>query len=232
MATSKVSKEKIALAAEMAFDGVPQAIIAKKLGFTHQARISQMQKTEIWQQTVSRLETLKQKAQIEAEKRQQLLYASDSDRSFEQSRRMVQVCATTYSKLMQVINAGLDEAQSNSNKIAALEQIKHIPNLIKAALALQQETCDYQYDEIEALKVLANAGWLPRSMLKLANEQSSNMRSSLREALTGILPEYDEGQARGLTPETAAALRSYLFDIKPADISEISENLEPGSSSN
>jgi hypothetical protein len=138
---------------------------------------------------------------------------------------MVQVCATTYSKLMLAINAGLDEAQSNPDKVAALEQIKHIPNLIKAALALQQETCDHQYDEIEALKVLANAGWLPRSILKLANEQSSNMRSRIREALAGVVPDSPQ-EKRGITPETAASIRRLLLGIESTDIAEISEEVD------
>ena len=68
-----------------------------------------MQKTENWQQTIARLENLKQKAQVEAERQQKLAYSSDFDRRFEQSRQMVGVCATSYSKLMLVINKALDE---------------------------------------------------------------------------------------------------------------------------
>lgn len=223
--TSKIaSAKKITLAAELFFDGVSQSEIARKIG-CDQPRVSRMQNTDTWKETIARLENIKQKAQAEAEKRQQLLYASDSDRWFDQSRRMVQVCAATYSKLMQVINAGLDEAQSNPDKVAALGQIKHIPNLIKAALALQQETCDRQYDEIEALKVLANAGWLPRSILKLANEQSSNMRSRLREALAGVVPDNPQ-EKRGITPETAASIRRLLLGIESADASEIPEEMD------
>lgn len=208
----------------MSFDGMSQVAIAEKLGFT-QSRISMMQKTETWQQTIARLENLKQKAQSEAERQQKLAYSSDFDRRFEQSRQMVSVCATTYSKLMLVINEALDEIKKNSTKV----DIKMLPNLIKVALLLQHEASGRHYDEIEALKVLADAGWLPRSVLKLANDENLKLKSNVREALAGILPDRGEEQGRGLTPETAAALRSYLFGIQSADISELSENLEPGS---
>lgn len=227
MATSKVSTEKIIRAAEMSFDGMSQVTIAEKLGFT-QSRISMMQKTETWQQTIARLENLKQKAQTEAERQQKLAYSSDFDRRFEQSRQMVGVCATTYSKLMLVINKALDEI----NKSPAKVDIKILPSLIKSALLLQQEASGRHYDEVEALKILADAGWLPRSVLKLVNDENIKLKQSLREAFAGIVPNYTEEQGRGLTPETAAALRSYLFAIEPADISEISEDVEPGSISN
>lgn len=221
------SAQRIAQAAEMYFDGMTQAVIAQKLDL-NQSRISQMQSTIVWQETIARLENLKQKAQAEAERQQKLAYSSDFDRRFEQSRQMVGVCATTYSKLMLVINKALDEI----NKSPAKVDIKILPSLIKSALLLQQEASGRHYDEVEALKILADAGWLPRSVLKLVNDENLKLKQSLREAFAGIIPNYTEEQGRGLTPETAAALRSYLFAIEPADISEISEDVEPGSISN
>ena len=218
------SAQRIAQAAEMYFDGMTQAVIAQKLDL-NQSRISQMQSTIVWQETIARLENLKQKAQAEAERQQKLAYSSDFDRRFEQSRQMVGVCATTYSKLMLVINKALDEINKSPAKI----DIKILPSLIKSALLLQQEASGRHYDEVEALKILADAGWLPRSVLKLVNDENLKLKQSLREAFAGIIPNYTEEQGRGLTPETAAALRSYLFAIEPADISEISEDVEPGS---
>ena len=218
------SAQRIAQAAEMYFDGMTQAVIAQKLDL-NQSRISQMQSTIVWQETIARLENLKQKAQAEAERQQKLAYSSDFDRRFEQSRQMVGVCATTYSKLMLVINKALD----GINKSPAKIDIKILPSLIKSALLLQQEASGRHYDEVEALKILADAGWLPRSVLKLVNDENLKLKQSLREAFAGIIPNYTEEQGRGLTPETAAALRSYLFAIEPADISEISEDVEPGS---
>lgn len=221
------SAQRIAQAAEMYFDGMTQAVIAQKLDL-NQSRISQMQSSVVWQETIARLENLKQKAQAEAERQQKLAYSSDFNRRFEQSRQMVGVCATTYSKLMLVINKALDEI----NKSPAKVDIKILPSLIKSALLLQQEASGRHYDEVEALKILADAGWLPRSVLKLVNDENLKLKQSLREAFAGIIPNYTEEQGRGLTPETAAALRSYLFAIEPADISEISEDVEPGSISN
>jgi transcriptional regulator with XRE-family HTH domain len=221
------SISKITAAAEMSFDGITQEVIAQRLGLTR-SRISQMTSTPTWQQTIARLENLRQKAQAEAEKRQQLLYSAESDRWFDQSRHMVQVCATTYSKLMLAINAGLDAAKNNPDKLEALDQLKNIPSLIKAALSLQQEAFGRHYDEIEALKILAEAGWLPRSVLKLANDETSKLKSNLREAFSGILPDYKEENGRGLTPETAAVIRQHLLGIQPADALEISADVEPG----
>ncbi len=211
----------------MYFDGLTQEAIAQRLGL-NRSRISQMQSTPTWQETIARLEALRQKAQAEAEKRQQLLYSAESDRWFDQSRHMVQVCATTYSKLMLAINAGLDAAKNNPDKLEALEQLKNIPSLIKAALSLQQEAFGRHYDEIEALKILAEAGWLPRSVLKLANDETSKLKSNLREAFSGVLPDYKEENGRGLTPETAAVIRSHLLGIQPADALALSAEMEPG----
>ena len=218
---------KITAAAEMYFDGLTQEAIAQRLGL-NRSRISQMQSTPTWQETIARLEILKQKAQSEAEKRQQLLYSAESDRWFDQSRHMVQVCATTYSKLMLAINAGLDAAKNNPDKLEALDQLKNIPNLVKAALSLQQEAFGRHYDEIEALKILAEAGWLPRSVLKLANDETSKLKSNLREAFSGVLPDYKEESGRGLSPETAAVIRSHLLGIQPADAFTLSTEMEPG----
>lgn len=220
------SIRKITAAAEMYFDGLTQEVIAQRLGL-NRSRISQMTSTPTWQETITRLENLRQKAQAEAEKRQQLLYSAESDRWFDQSRHMVQVCATTYSKLMLAINAGLDAAKNNPDKLEALDQLKNIPNLIKAALSLQQEAFGRHYDEVEALKILAEAGWLPRSVLKLANDETSKLKSNLREAFSGVLSDYKEESGRGLTPETAAAIRQHLLGIQPADALEISADVEP-----
>lgn len=224
MATSKLSTEKITRAAEMSFDGMSQVTIAEKLGFT-QSRISMMQKTETWQNTIARLEDLKKKAQVEAERQQKLTYSSDFDRRFEQSRQMIGVCATTYSKLMFVINAALDEIKKDPTKL----DIKMLPNLIKVTLLLQQEASGRHYDEIEALKVLADAGWLPRSVLKLANDENLKLKRSLREAFAGIIPDRPEEEGRGLTPETAAEIGWRILGIEPADIASLSTELGKGS---
>jgi predicted transcriptional regulator len=218
MAKASVSSvRKISLAAELTFDGLTQEAIAQKLGLTR-SRISQMKLTETWQETIARLESLKQKADAEAEKRQQLLYSSDADRRFDQGRQMIQISVVTYSKLMQVINAALDVALANPDKSAAIEQIRIAAPLIKAAVSLAQEVYGRNYDELEALKILADAGWLPRSVLKVANDETAKFKANLREAFMGIMPDRpDEQRGRGLTPETAALLRSHILGIQPPE---------------
>jgi len=201
----------------MTFDGLTQEAIAQKLGLTR-SRISQMQSSETWQQTIARLESLKQKADAEAEKRQQLLYSSDADRRFDQGRQMIQISVVTYTKLMQIINAALDMAIANPDKSEAIKQIRVAAPLIKAAVSLAQEVYGRNYDELEALKILADAGWLPRSILKLANDETSKLKTNLRQAFTGIFPDRpDEQRGRGLTPETAALLRSHILGIQPPE---------------
>lgn len=184
-----------------------------------------MQKTETWQQTIARLENLKQKAQAEAERQQKLIYSSDFDRRFEQSRQMVNVCTTTYSKLMLIINKALDEIDKSSSKVKALNEIKTLSSLLKSAMLLQQEAIGRHYDEIEALKVLADAGWLPRSVLKLANDENLKLKSNLREAFAGIIPDHPEEEGRGLTPETAAEIGWRILGIEPSDITTLSAEL-------
>lgn len=217
MAASVSSVRKIVAAAELTFDGLTQEAIAQRLGLTR-SRISQMKLTDTWQETIARLESLKQKAEAEAEKRQQLLYSSDADRRFEQGRQMVQVSIITYTKLMQIINAALDMAIANPDKSAAIKQVRTVAPLIKAAVSLAQEVYGRNYDELEALKILADAGWLPRSVLKLANDETAKLKSNIREAFMGIIPDRpDEQRGLGLTPETAALLRSHILGIQPPE---------------
>lgn len=218
MAKASVSSvPKISLAAELTFDGLTQEAIAQKLGLTR-SRISQMKLTETWQETIARLESLKQKAEAEAEKRQQLLYSSDADRRFDQGRQMIQISVITYTKLMGIINGALDVALANPDKSAVIEQVRLAAPLIKAAVSLAQEVYGRNYDELEALKILADAGWLPRSVLKLANDETAKLKSNIREAFMGIMPDRPEEQrGRGLSPETAAALRAHILGIQPPD---------------
>lgn len=221
MTKSSISSiNKITAAAEMYFDGLTQEAIGAKLGVSR-VRISQMQKSDTWQATIARLDNLKKKAEAEADRHQQLLYSSESDRRFEQARQMVQVSIATYSKLMSVINGALDEAIANPNKSEAIEQIRIAAPLIKAAIGLGQEVYGRNYDELEALKMLADAGWLPRSILKLANEETARLKSNLRQAFSGIFPDRPNDQGdRGITPETAAAVRAHLLGIQSPEPEE------------
>ncbi len=211
------SVNKITAAAEMAFDGMTQDAIGQKLGVSR-VRVSQMQHTATWQHMIARLDNLKKKAEAEADRRQQLLYSSDADQRFEQAWQMVQVSIVTYSKLMSVINGALDEAIANPDKSEAIEQIRIAAPLIKAAVSSGREVYGRNYDELEALKMLADAGWLPRSILKLANDETARLKSNLRQAFSSIFPDRpDEQQGPGISPETAAALRAHILGIQPPE---------------
>lgn len=82
--------------------------------------------------------------------------------------------------------------------------------------------------ELEAVNILVNAGWLPRSLSKLAKSEISNAKLVIRQAFAGIFPDNTESAITGLTPETAAVIRQHLLGIQPADAFEISAEVEPG----
>jgi hypothetical protein len=83
-------------------------------------------------------------------------------------------------------------------------------------------------DELEAFTAFVNAGWLPRSLLNLAENEINNIKLVIRQAFAGIFPDSTEAAITGLTPETAAALKQHLLGIQPADAFEISADVEPG----
>lgn len=130
--------EAIIKAAEMIFNGATQEDVADALGVS-QARVSQYAKSELYKETIEKLQIIKRRISSEYAQEQARLYADEFEAWAKQSRQISQVSAATYSKLMTTINAALDVALANPNKIRATEQLKHVPNLIKAALALQQQ---------------------------------------------------------------------------------------------
>jgi hypothetical protein len=86
-------------------------------------------------------------------------------------------------------------------------------------------------DELEAFTAFVNAGWLPRSLLNLAQSEINNIKLVIRQAVAGIFPDSTEAAITGLTPETAALIRQHLLGIQPADALEISADVEPGQES-
>jgi hypothetical protein len=55
-------------------------------------------------------------------------------------------------------------------------------------------------------------------VLKVANDETAKLKANLREAFMGIMPDRpDEQRGRGLSPETAAALRSHILGIQPPE---------------
>lgn len=85
------------------------------------------------------------------------------------------------------------------------------------------------YDEIEALKCLITAGWFPDWIGQCTVDEINNIKFRLREVFAGTLPEFSSNNSAGLTAKTAAAIRQHLLGIQPADISEVSAEMESGS---
>ena len=129
---------------------------------------------------------------------------------------MVQISVVTYTKLMSVINGALDVAIANPDKSAAIEQIRIAAPLIKAAVSLGQEVYGRHYDELEALKILVDSGWLPRSILKLANDETSKLKTNLRQAFTGIFPDRPEDSQRPGTHTRNRSSPSSSYPRHPA----------------
>lgn len=70
-------------------------------------------------------------------------------------------------------------------------------------------------DEIEALKTLVKAGWLPRWITQIAINEISEAKATIREVFAGILPDGDEKLAKpGLSDAAAAAIRARILGIE------------------
>ena len=130
--------EAIIKAAEMIFNGATQEEAAKALGVS-QGRISHYAQTDLYKETIEKLEIIKKRITAEYAQEQAKLYADEFEGWARQSRQMAQISAATYSKLMTLVNGALDVAVTNPDKIMATGQLRNVPNLIKAAIALQQQ---------------------------------------------------------------------------------------------
>lgn len=77
--------------------------------------------------------------------------------------------------------------------------------------------------EIEALKVLVNAGWFPSWVIQLSVDEISKCRKAIREAVVGLLPERG-GSTRslGLSNETAAAIRAKILGVDASGTAAVS----------
>jgi hypothetical protein len=77
-------------------------------------------------------------------------------------------------------------------------------------------------DIIEAVKTLAEAGILPKSIVQAVTDEVGNARKGIAGILTGVLPDTEFKQPRpGLSEETAAAIRAHLLGIQPADAAPV-----------
>jgi predicted transcriptional regulator len=138
------SEKVIPEVAEMIFNGASQSEVAEHLGVTPQ-RVSQIVRTELYRETLGRLEKIKNKCVVDYAQQQIDRYNDEFEEWFKLSKTMSGVNKSAYVKLMTAVNSALDaalaetEPKTNLEKIKIVESLKNIPNLIKAAIVLQQQ---------------------------------------------------------------------------------------------
>jgi predicted transcriptional regulator len=142
---SKTSSDKaIVEAAEMIFNGASQCEVADYLQVTQQ-RVSQIVRTELYRETLGKLEKIKNKCVVDYAQQQIDRYNDEFEEWFKLSKTMSGVNKSAYVKLMTAVNSALDaalaetEPKTNLEKIKIVETLKNVPNLIKAAIVLQQQ---------------------------------------------------------------------------------------------
>lgn len=142
---SKTSSDRtIVEAAEMIFNGASQCEVADRLGVT-QPRISQYVRTELYKETLNKLEKIKNRCVVDYAQQQIDRYNDEFEEWFKLSKTMSGVNKSAYIKLMTAVNSALDaalidaEPKTNCEKIKIIESLKNVPNLIKAAVILQQQ---------------------------------------------------------------------------------------------
>ena len=85
------------------------------------------------------------------------------------------------------------------------------------------------YDEIDALKVLAKAGWIPAKLLNYSREQLEQFRANLRSVFAETLPELDKLSTEpGLSQEMAGAIRGEILGLEPEDTTPLSKEMDGG----
>lgn len=85
-------------------------------------------------------------------------------------------------------------------------------------------------DVMEALKILAEAGFIPYWVSELAADEMGNARKTIYEAFSGLLPERDRQPGKpGLSPEAAGRIRAEILGIDAADPATLSSSLGSGS---
>ncbi len=139
-----LSDRAIIEAAEMIFNGAGQCEVAEHLGVT-QSRVSQYVRTILYKETFGKLETIKNRCVADYAQQQIDRYNDEFEEWFKLSKTMSGVNKSAYVKLMTAVNSALDaalaetEPKTNLEKIKIVETLKNIPNLIKAAIVLQQQ---------------------------------------------------------------------------------------------
>lgn len=138
------SDRAIVETAEMIFNGANQSTVAEHFGMT-EARISQYVRTDLYKETLAKLEKIKNQCASDYAQQQVDRYNDEFEEWFKLSKIMSGVNKSAYVKLMTAVNSVLDaalaetEPKTNLEKIKIVETLKNVPNLIKAAIVLQQQ---------------------------------------------------------------------------------------------
>lgn len=142
---SKAHSDKAIIeAAEMIFNGAGQCEVAEHLGVT-QARVSQYVRTPLYEETLAKLEKIKNRCAADYAQQQIDRYNDEFEEWFKLSKTMSGINKSNYVKLMTAITSTLDAAlaeatsKTNPEKIKIVESLKNVPNLIKAAIVLEQQ---------------------------------------------------------------------------------------------
>jgi predicted transcriptional regulator len=138
------SEKVIPEVAEMIFNGASQSEVAEHFGVTPQ-RVSQYVRMDLYRESLEKLEKIKNKCVADYAQRQIDIYNDEFEEWFKLSKTMSGVNKGAYVKLMTAVNLALDAALTEldpkvrAEKIKIIESLKNVPNLIKAANALEQQ---------------------------------------------------------------------------------------------
>lgn len=128
----------------MIFNGASQGEVAEHLGLTPQ-RISQYMRTDLYRETLDKLEKIKNRCVADYAQQQVDRYNDEFEEWFKLSKTMSGVNTAAYQKLMTTINSALDAAlaeakpKNNAEKIKVTESLKNLCNLTRAAMMLEQQ---------------------------------------------------------------------------------------------
>ena len=138
------SDRAIVETAEMIFNGASQCDVAEHFGIT-QSRVSQYVRTELYKETLEKLEKIKNRCAADYAQQQVDRYNDEFEEWFKLSKTMSGVNKSAYVKLMTAVNSALDAALTETDpkiqaeKIKVVESLKNVSNLIKAANILEQQ---------------------------------------------------------------------------------------------
>jgi hypothetical protein len=69
------------------------------------------------------------------------------------------------------------------------------------------------FDEMDAIKILVKAGYLPQEFIEVTSEQFSELRTRIKTLFAGILPDLQRSKQVGISDETADAIRAQILGI-------------------